>query len=508
MNAVGTDHSSSSKSLHSHAPSPPGTNLKRNFSFNLLGLILPMGVTLITVPIYFAHIGAQRYGVLSIVWILLGYFGFLDFGLSRATTNALARLSNHPVVERSRVLATALLLNLSLGLFGALVLYSVGGILVAHILKLPTGLSAEVREAFPWIACMLPIALVTAVGRGSIDAREHFLAVNLLDFAGVVLGQVLPVLCVVFIGPELTVVIPATFSASLISAVLMLSFIARTEPIISLRAFDKGRVKELFGYGAWVSVSNVISPLLTTIDQIIIGRMLGAAAVAYYSVPMNLVARSQTMASALGRTLFPRFARLGAEEARRLAEKTVISLAYAFCSICGPAIIFGKSFLALWMGPAFASYAGPIVQILMIGAWANGVAFIPFSLLQAQGRPDLVAKIHAMELLPFIAVLWLLLERFGLSGAALAWVLRVSVDAVLMFGAARFTLWHMTRLTPAIVLLLVSYPVACAVGDSILWSAFFSVVIAGIGGVATLTFDPASRQLLFQLGDRFAKATG
>ena len=76
----------------------------------------------------------------------------------------------------------------------------------------------------------------------------------------------------------------------------------------------------------------------------------------------------------------------------QLAERTAISLAYTLASICGPAIIVGDSFMTLWMGATFASHAGPVVEILMIGAWINGVAFIPFSLLQAQGRPDVVAK--------------------------------------------------------------------------------------------------------------------
>ena len=482
------------------------TNLKANFALNVIGMTIPIGVTLITVPIYFAHIGAERYGVLSIVWILLGYFGFLDFGLSRATTNALSKLAHRSVIERSGVLVTALCLNLLFGILGALILYLFGSILITHILSMSDALRSEVQGAFPWIACMLPLALVAAVGRGSIDAREHFLAINLLDLAGVILGQVIPVLCAVFINPTLTIVIPAVFSANAIFVALMFAFIARTERI-TIRAFDRNRVKDLVGYGAWVSVTNVVGPLLTSIDQIFVGWRLGAAAVAHYSVPMNLVGRSQIIAGALGRTLFPRFSRLGTEDAMQLAERAVISLACAFGFICGPAIIFGNAFMILWMGPTFASHAGPVVEILMIGAWINGVAFIPFSLLQGQGRPDLVAKIHALELLPFIAILWYLLQRFGLPGAAMAWVLRVSIDALLIFGAAKFNFRHLARATPALALLLASYPIARVAADSVVWSAVLAGAMAIVTAVAAIMFDKTIRQMLWTLLSRLMMQT-
>ena len=79
-----------------------------NFVFNTVGSALPIVVALVTVPIYIHTIGPARYGVLSIVFILLGYFGFLDFGLSRASANALGRLGpdgSRP--DRHRVILTS-----------------------------------------------------------------------------------------------------------------------------------------------------------------------------------------------------------------------------------------------------------------------------------------------------------------------------------------------------------------------------------------------------------------
>ena len=79
-------------------------------------MIAPLLVAFVTVPIYVSHIGAARYGVLSIVWLLLGYFGFLDFGLVvGASVNALAKLKHASQAERSKVLVTAASLNLALG---------------------------------------------------------------------------------------------------------------------------------------------------------------------------------------------------------------------------------------------------------------------------------------------------------------------------------------------------------------------------------------------------------
>ena len=107
-----------------------------------------------------------------------------------------------------------------------------------------------------------------------------------------------------------------------------------------------------------------------------------------------------------------------------MAEKALVAVAYGYGAVCAPAIVLVSPFITWWMGKDFASVAGPVAELLLIGAWINGLAYIPAALLHGQNRPDLVAKFHALEIIPFIFVLWFLSSQFGLIGSAAAWVIQ------------------------------------------------------------------------------------
>ena len=68
----------------------------------------------------------------------------------------------------------------------------------------------------------------------------------------------------------------------------------------------------------------------------------------------------------------------------------------------------------------------------MFGAWANGIAFLPYGFLQARGKPHVTAKVGIAEIVPFFLVLWFLTTRLGLPGAALAWTLRVTANCIVL----------------------------------------------------------------------------
>ena len=58
---------------------------------------------------------------------------------------------------------------------------------------------------------------------------------------------------------------------------------------------------------------------------------------------------------------------------------------------------------------------------------------IALALVQGSGRPDLGAKLHMAELPIYLLAVWLLIHGRGIEGAAIAWVGRVSVDAIALF---------------------------------------------------------------------------
>jgi O-antigen/teichoic acid export membrane protein len=483
--------------------------LHTNFVYNLAGALLPIGVSLIAVPVYIHVIGTARYGVVSITWLLLGYFGFLDFGLSRASANALSKLT--APTDRSPVLVTAFVLNVGLGTIGGAVMFFAGRLLLAHAFHLTGSLRDEAVGVTPWIAAMLPLGMIYGVANGALESRERFALSNAFGAFGTVVGQLVPLVCAVLIGPSLEVVIPACLLSRLAMTLATYAVVIRIEWPVRIWHFSLACGRRLFGYGSWVTVSGIASPILESFDQMLIGAVLGASAVAYYTVPMNLAMRSQFAATALARTLFPQLSRAGADQARATTRTAVVTLAYGFGAVCAPAILFCGAFLKLWVGHAFGAVAAPIAAILLFGAWTNGLAFLPYGLLQAQGRPDITAKMHLVQLVPFLASVWGLMKLAGLPGAALAWSLRVTLDGMLLYWLSGCLSRDTLRLLPAAVLMLGCSVIALLVPMSLAVSAVaaaaMGVLFMALGLVAEPALGSAARRLGARLGAGRAAAT-
>lgn len=429
-------------------------SVKRNTTYNLVGALLPLLAIYLTLPLYLATIGEARYGVLAIIWTLLGYFGLFDLGLGRAVTNRIAVLGSRPGEERERVFWTSLLLNIAIGGGAALLLGLVGGVIIDHWFEASDQLVQEVRQAIPWIALCLPALLASSVLSGALMGREEFLAQNSVRAIEGILIQVLPLLAALYVAPDVPSIVLAVLVVRFAMSGLLFWLCLKRLPVrINLR-WSAGEAKHLMVFGGWVTVTSVISPILSTLDRVILGAVAGMRAVTYYTVPFGLVSRLSIIPGSLSTALFPRFsAESDGAVNRSLEERANRALAAFLMPLIVLGVLAMEPFLALWIDVEFSLRSALPGEILLLGIWTNCLAYIPFTRLQAIGRPNVVAKIHLAEVVPYLLLLWIALKQWGVVGAAATWSLRCTVDAILLFRAGRASVAQMkTLLIPTLLI--------------------------------------------------------
>lgn len=404
--------------------------LRLNVIYNLLGSVIPIAVAIVTIPVYLRTIGEIRYGLISLVWITFGYFGIFDLGLSRALAYQLASLRDQDIHYRAQIFYTACSLSFGLGCIAALLFYLVANALARHFTTDPV-LQAEVVNSLPWVAVFFPAALLGGTFVGCLQAEEKFLELNVQQSIGSVLFQCLPLALIYYFVKNLELAIAGAVIARIVSVVWTGLSCLKWARAAGVPSIDMRHARRLFGYGGWVTISDIVTPILSGLDQLVIGSILGAQVNAYYSVPFSMAQKALIFPNALCRAVFPRLSETCDDGARRITKQFITATAGLMALMCAPAIMLTHLGLQIWINDDFACAAYATASILLAGIWFNSLAYLPFTFLQARGRPDVIAKIHVLEVLPFVALLVLFVKMFGLEGAAIAWSIRMIADLTL-----------------------------------------------------------------------------
>jgi O-antigen/teichoic acid export membrane protein len=403
-------------------------SVAKHTTYNVIGAVVPIAVSLVTVPLYLKLIGLDRYGILSLCWLLVGYFSFFDFGLGRATAQHIARLHEGAAATRSQAFWTGLTLSAGLALLAVLVATPLGWIAL-NALKVGTPqLRGETQAALPLLIAAVPLAIIQSVLKGALEGRRQFFAVNAILSGGAVATGVLPLIAAATWGPA----IPLLVAISLGVRGMVLAGLAITAvlavPVRRYQRPDPDDIRSMMRFGAWLTVTNVIGPLMIYVDRFLIGAIVGTAAVSLYVIPFNLISQLLVLPSALGVALFPRFA--ASDTSSGLSSEALIATTFLLTPVAMAAMLVVGPFLRLWLGESVSLVSTPVAIVLIIGFWANGLAQLPYSSLQANGRTDLTAKVHLAEILPYLLLLWLGVSYVGVIGAAIAWSVRGAVDFV------------------------------------------------------------------------------
>ncbi len=493
-----------------HVPPFGSRVLARNVVLSLVSQVLPAVAALFSLPVLASSLGAERLGILTLAWLVVGYFSFFDLGLGRALTQVVAaRLSTSEASSLPGIIWTAWAALTVLGLVAGI---GVGAAAhsITELLSVPVLLQEETRLSFYVLAASIPLLTLSAGTRGVLEAMQRF------DLVAIVRT---PAAAFTYLGPVL--VLP--FSTSVVPPIVVLVVARATVAAaflgLSLRALPMLRVavrprlehlRDLASSGLWMTIANVCGALIAVSDRVVIGSLLSLAAVAYYATPQELITKLTVVPMAFGTVMFPAFSALAESDRAaqtRLFAKTVFLVYLALFPITILGAAFAPELLPIWLGADFARQSQTVARVFCGGVLLLGLGVVPYGLLQARRKAWVTAALQCIELPVYVVALWWATGRFGIVGAAAVWLLRLAIDSLAMFqcslpllsadaGRLRSTVARMSLLTVA------AFAAVAAFDSLIVRATLLGAILVGLGlALPTLT-EAADRARVVDLWRR------
>jgi O-antigen/teichoic acid export membrane protein len=410
----------------------------RNSLYQLGSQVLLLVVGVCTSPYIVHTLGLNLYGILVLIGITTNYFGIVEMGLGQATIKFLVDSSSRQDwPEFARVFWTSSLSYLVLGVVGALGMVACAPLLI-FLLKIPAEERTVTSHAFVVSAIALIVSLQVGLASSVVRALERF---EWISRIGLGIGVAQGLLTVVLLYSRYSLVGVMIGSTALQGfALVAYALLVRVlVPELGLAKWDQKTFRRLAGFGAYVSISQFIGPLLVHLEKFILGSLVAIGVVTYYTVPYNVINAVSLFPASIAVVTFPAFARLHSEGSGENARELYIrGTKLVFGSVLPIAIaigVFARQILTLWMGKEFGDNSARVMQVLAAALVISAIASLPYQLLQAIRRPDLTAKFHILELVLHIPLCFWLISAFGLTGAAVAWAVRVTLDLALLVKA-------------------------------------------------------------------------
>lgn len=385
-------------------------------------LVANVGVAFYMMPFIIHAVGDRWYGMWTLVATFMGYYGYLDFGLSISTqrfiAGAIGRQDNDEV---SRLVTTSFTLFLLLGLIG-LAITGVIALFGRSFFSDPGEISIF-RTVVLILGLNVVFTLVMAPINGLMTGHLRYDIATSIQTGKLVVRTAL---ILYFIGSGYSIIALAviTLLADAGGNVVKIIVARRLFSGVRIRRryYTPDRLGELFRYGGKSFVNQIAELLRFQIDHLVIAAFVNLSAVTLFNIAGQLVYYFRTLMQALLGVLIPLYARYQAAQDQEAVYRTFYftsKLAAAGSVLVGGAIIiFGKTFIELWMGRDYTE-AYTLVVILTIPTILYITQQSALALMYGLGAVGPLAKVSIIEALSNLGLSVVLVVRYGLAGVAL-----------------------------------------------------------------------------------------
>lgn len=400
-----------------------------------------MAVSFVTTSLTIKMLGAEGYGLLTLVAVIPNYFLFADFGMAMASVRfGSAAYAVGDELEEGRVVRTGAFVALMTSVPIALAMFLFSSSIMSFFEEVPEALRGEAVTALRIAAVTLVINFLCGIFNTPQLTRLR-MDLNTFINAGSRIAGLIATPIVIYLGFGVVGAVAVLFIASLFNLAGHIVVSSRLLPTLLAWSIDREKLRPMLKFGGSLVVGSIAALFLANIEKGLLPKLVSLEALAFYTAAFTFITMTTMFSNAMIQSLIPAFSRLQSDESReqlqglyaRGIRLTLIGLAPGIVFL----VIVAKPFFTVYAGESFGIESPPLFYVLLWGLIFNVPAYLPYAAIMARGRTDLFAKLFFIEMVPYLFVVVLLTQQFGAIGAAAAWSLKTSVEGVLWFVFAR-----------------------------------------------------------------------
>jgi O-antigen/teichoic acid export membrane protein len=401
----------------------PRRSLRTNALANGLGFLVQMAVALVLSPILLHGLGAQRYGVWSLVESVLAYLMLFDLGVAASVVRYVARFeSTRDQDSLQRVF------NTSLAVFAA-----AGGAVLLVVLALVVGgmpwirMPADLVEEGRWMLLLLGVNLAISLPLGVfsavLDGLERYPTKTAIRTAGLALRSVI-FLAIVHAKGGLLDLAWAITGCNLLEHAALAAAAWWYLPGLRLspRWIDRDTFRLIRGYSLHAFLALVAGRISFQTDALVIGAFLAPQYIAFFALGARLVEYAKNALRALTTVLTPAVSSLDArgddEGIRRVLLHGTRSVLWLILPIQIGLFLLGRPFLHLWLGPEYAEASYPTLAILALPLSLAMCQSVCARILYGLGELRWFVCVVVIEALVNLGLSIALVQPLGIEGVA------------------------------------------------------------------------------------------
>lgn len=398
--------------------------IKFGIIISYINLLISSVIPIVYTPIMLKFLGQDEYGLYSLANSVVGYLGLLNFGIGGSMIRF---ISKYRAAEDEKNVKRTVGLYLKLYFIFSIIVVIVGFIISSNVnLYFGKSLSFEQLEKMSILVKVMSIStaisFVSNVFSAVIISYERFIFRKLLDL---VIGT-LPLfvrIVVLYLGG---LSVSLTIVGMVFEIVMLLSNMwycqVKLQILPDFSHVSKVEIKEVFMFSIFVFLSEIVNILYWATDKILLGALLGTASVAVYNLAGTFNSIMQSMTTSIAGFFTPKIVKLSEIEHNEIAVNEIFIRigriqAYIVFLILSGFIVFGKSFIILWVGKLYED-SFYIALLTMIPIAIPIIQSIGYQILLARNLHKFRSIVYAIIAIINVVATYFVIPEGGAIGAA------------------------------------------------------------------------------------------